>query len=147
MPKPVNWGKFSQKVREEGRVKEVAEHSRLKANAPKWEPEHHVLRIPRNSNANFTRKENKRMANAIYANLERVHRKRMSEQRGGTRKEWKNKLRNLNKKHVKNVWNRGAAEPNRKPNKNVEQNAMTNELFGKLGQFHSYQKKLYTMGK
>jgi hypothetical protein len=143
----MGWGNFSKKLRQTAKNKDAAGRSRLKANAPNWEPANHVLRIPRNSNANFTRKENKKMANAVYRNLERVHKERMREQRGGTRKEWKNKLHTLRKQEVKNIWNRINAEPNRQPNKNAEQNKMTNELFHKLGQFHSHQKKLYTMRK
>jgi hypothetical protein len=77
------WRKLGETLRQKHHNTRVASASRLKANAKNWSPENHVLRLRKkavnaNSNANFTRKENKKMANELFKELHRQHVKRQS---------------------------------------------------------------------
>ena len=63
------WKKMGERVR-------LTRNSRLKATAEEFKPEFHALRVPKprkNSNANFTRKENKKMANELFHKLSQFH--------------------------------------------------------------------------
>lgn len=136
-----NWGKFSSALRQTAKNKAVAGKSRLSAESAEWQPEHHVLRLK--SNANYTRNENKKMANAIYRNLNKVHRNRMRNLRGGTRKNKNQQLERLEQ-----MWKTMPTEknrPSRKNNKNQEN--MEKELFGKLKQFGNYRGRLLGVHK
>ncbi len=68
-----NWKKMSQRLRNE----RAAKNSKLNASAEEFKPNMHSLRLaPKNSNANFTRKENKKMENALFKNLRNFHKRR-----------------------------------------------------------------------
>ncbi len=68
-----NWKGLAARLRTE----KVVKNSKLKANAEEFKPNMHSLRLaPKNSNANFTRKENKKMENALFENLRRFHKRR-----------------------------------------------------------------------
>lgn len=64
------WKKLGQRLRTE----KVVKNSKLKATAEEFKPNFHSLRLaPKNSNANFTRKENKKMTNNLFRALHRNH--------------------------------------------------------------------------
>jgi hypothetical protein len=68
-----NWKGLAARLRNE----KVVKNSKLNASAEEFKPNFHSLRLPpKNSNANFTRKENKKMENALFKNLRNFHKRR-----------------------------------------------------------------------